>query len=37
MLLKKFKRIRTPTNWELYRNQRNHVTKLKKGSAVAQW
>ena len=32
MLFNKFKNIKTPANWELYRKQRNHVTKLKKAS-----
>ena len=32
MLFNKFKRSKTSANWELYRKQRNHVTKLKKAS-----
>ena len=32
MLFNKLERFRTPANWELYRKQRNHVTKLKKAS-----
>ena len=32
MLFNKFKKSKTPANWELYRKQRNHVTKLKKAS-----
>ena len=29
MLFNKFKKIKTPANWELYRKKRTHVTKLK--------
>ena len=32
MLFNKFKKSKTSANWELYRKQRNHVTKLKKAS-----
>ena len=30
MLFNKYKKCRTSANWEDYRKQRNHVTKLKK-------
>lgn len=32
MLFNKYKKFRSPLNWEKYRLQRNHVTKLKKTS-----
>ena len=32
MLFNKYNKCRTSANWELYRKQRNHVTKLKKAS-----
>ena len=32
MIFNKFKKSKTSANWELYRKQRNHVTKLKKAS-----
>ena len=31
-LRNKYNKCRTSANWELYRKQRNHVTKLKKAS-----